>query len=133
MQILNIHTSRMRTHQLLASDVDIIELAVETKNFSGAELEGLVRAAQSTAMNRHIKVCSSLALPNLQIALDLNLDPASLCCFLFCSYEFCLVIKNSRVNPKRQNKSLNDQYFPPFLIQIGCGGRKLTSKNSFQG
>lgn len=65
MQILNIHTSRMRTHQLLAVDVDITELAVETKNFSGAELEGLVRAAQSTAMNRHIKVCSSLALPSL--------------------------------------------------------------------
>lgn len=56
MQILNIHTSRMRTHQLLSGDVDIGELAVETKNFSGAELEGLVRAAQSTAMNRHIKV-----------------------------------------------------------------------------
>lgn len=46
----------MRDHQLLAVDVDIKELAVETKNFSGAELEGLVRAAQSTAMNRHIKV-----------------------------------------------------------------------------
>lgn len=41
---------------MLAGDVDIKELAVETKNFSGAELEGLVRAAQSTAMNRHIKV-----------------------------------------------------------------------------
>lgn len=46
----------MRGHQLLSADVDIKELAVETKNFSGAELEGLVRAAQSTAMNRHIKV-----------------------------------------------------------------------------
>ncbi|KAK9396834.1 vesicle-fusing ATPase [Crotalus adamanteus] len=60
MQILNIHTSRMRTHQLLASDVDITELAVETKNFSGAELEGLVRAAQSTAMNRHIKASTKV-------------------------------------------------------------------------
>lgn len=46
----------MRQNNLLAGDVDINELAVETKNFSGAELEGLVRAAQSTAMNRHIKV-----------------------------------------------------------------------------
>lgn len=50
----------MRGHQLLSADVDIKELAVETKNFSGAELEGLVRAAQSTAMNRHIKVRNSL-------------------------------------------------------------------------
>lgn len=46
----------MRLHDLLSADVDIKELAVETKNYSGAELEGLVRAAQSTAMNRHIKV-----------------------------------------------------------------------------
>lgn len=55
-QILNIHTATMRQHNLLSGDVDIKELAVETKNYSGAELEGLVRAAQSTAMNRHIKV-----------------------------------------------------------------------------
>ena len=61
LQILHIHTARMRGHQLLSADVDIKELAVETKNFSGAELEGLVRAAQSTAMNRHIKVSKSTA------------------------------------------------------------------------
>lgn len=59
-QILNIHTNKMRSFNLLASDVNVNELAVETKNYSGAELEGLVRAAQSTAMNRHIKVRESL-------------------------------------------------------------------------
>ncbi|XP_036004424.1 vesicle-fusing ATPase isoform X2 [Fundulus heteroclitus] len=59
-QILNIHTSKMRNFNLLAPDVDVKELAHETKNYSGAELEGLVRAAQSTAMNRHIKATSTV-------------------------------------------------------------------------
>ncbi|XP_061892218.1 vesicle-fusing ATPase isoform X1 [Entelurus aequoreus] len=59
-QILTIHTNKMRNFNLLASDVNIPELAAETKNYSGAELEGLVRAAQSTAMNRHIKATSTV-------------------------------------------------------------------------
>ncbi|KAK7940211.1 hypothetical protein WMY93_003537 [Mugilogobius chulae] len=59
-QILTIHTNKMRSFNLLAQDVDVKELAAETKNYSGAELEGLVRAAQSTAMNRHIKATSTV-------------------------------------------------------------------------
>ncbi|KAJ3601057.1 hypothetical protein NHX12_032030 [Muraenolepis orangiensis] len=59
-QILTIHTNKMRGFGLLSGDVDIKELATETKNYSGAELEGLVRAAQSTAMNRHIKATSTV-------------------------------------------------------------------------
>jgi vesicle-fusing ATPase len=55
-QILNIHTAKIRSNKKLASDVDLAELAKDTKNFSGAEIEGLVRAAMSTAMNRLIKV-----------------------------------------------------------------------------
>jgi vesicle-fusing ATPase len=56
-QILNIHTSKMRINGVMADDVNIEELASLTKNFSGAELNGLVKSATSFAFNRHIKVC----------------------------------------------------------------------------
>lgn len=52
---MQIHTARMNEYGKLAKDVDVLELAKLTKNFSGAELEGLVRAAQSSAMNRLVK------------------------------------------------------------------------------
>ncbi len=56
LQILDIHTATMKENDKMDADVDIVELAAITKNFSGAEIEGLVRAATSTAMNRLIKV-----------------------------------------------------------------------------
>lgn len=56
LQILNIHTARLRENQKLSSDVDLEQFSELTRNFSGAEIEGLVRAAMSFAMNRHIKV-----------------------------------------------------------------------------
>ncbi|MCL4129462.1 UNVERIFIED_CONTAM: hypothetical protein GTU68_013512 [Idotea baltica] len=52
--ILKIKTSKMRAHGKLADDVDLAELASLTKNFSGAELEGLVKAASSSALKRYI-------------------------------------------------------------------------------
>lgn len=39
-QILNVHTSKMRQFELLEKDVDLKELASMTKNFSGAEIAG---------------------------------------------------------------------------------------------
>uniref|UniRef100_A0A914WJ20 Vesicle-fusing ATPase n=1 Tax=Plectus sambesii TaxID=2011161 RepID=A0A914WJ20_9BILA len=55
LQILKIHTARMREYDKLGQDVDLEDLSKRTKNFSGAEIEGLVRAAQSSAMNRLVK------------------------------------------------------------------------------
>ncbi|KAK6640106.1 hypothetical protein RUM43_008383 [Polyplax serrata] len=88
LQILNIHTARMREYKKLNDDVDLKELAAITKNFSGAELEGLVRAAQSTALNRFIKATSKVevdpnAIENLSVnradflhALENDIKPA---------------------------------------------------------
>ncbi|KAJ6216948.1 hypothetical protein RDWZM_008105 [Blomia tropicalis] len=61
-QILNIHTTKMKKYKKMAPDVNINELATMTKNFSGAEIEGLVRAAQSTAMNRLVKATNKVEL-----------------------------------------------------------------------
>ena len=55
-QILNIHTAQMRKHGNLDPDVNLDDLAHLTKNFSGAEIAGLVRSATSFALNRHVKV-----------------------------------------------------------------------------
>lgn len=55
-QILKIHTQKMRTNNVMDSDVDLEELAHLTKNFSGAEIGGLVKSASSFAFSRHVKV-----------------------------------------------------------------------------
>ncbi|KAI5810245.1 P-loop containing nucleoside triphosphate hydrolase protein [Peziza echinospora] len=55
-QILKIHTNKMRSNDAIERDVDIDELASMTKNFSGAEIGGLVKSATSFAFNRHVKV-----------------------------------------------------------------------------
>ncbi|KAG8344649.1 putative vesicular fusion protein nsf [Trypanosoma vivax] len=53
-EILRIHTRGMNENGVLSKDVDIPRLAALTKNYSGAEIEGVVRSASSNAFNRHI-------------------------------------------------------------------------------
>ncbi|KAL0080661.1 P-loop containing nucleoside triphosphate hydrolase protein [Phycomyces blakesleeanus] len=55
-QILKIHTAKMRDNDILDNDVSLEELADMTKNYSGAEIAGVVKAASSYAFSRHIKV-----------------------------------------------------------------------------
>jgi vesicle-fusing ATPase len=55
-QILSIHTNKMRMNGVMDDDVDLFELASLTKNFSGAEITGLVKDATSFAFSRHVKV-----------------------------------------------------------------------------
>ncbi|KAB8345889.1 hypothetical protein FH972_022944 [Carpinus fangiana] len=54
-QILQIHTAKMRSNNVMDDDVDLDYIAAHTKNFSGAEISGLVKAAASFAFNRHTK------------------------------------------------------------------------------
>lgn len=55
-QILEIQTKKMRENNMLANDVNFKELAKLTKNFSGAEIEGLVKSATSFAINQKVNI-----------------------------------------------------------------------------
>lgn len=74
-QILNIHTRRWKENNILAHDVDIQRLAALTKNYSGAEIEGLCRSASSFATMRHIKVAGASVnvnedISNIQVTME---------------------------------------------------------------
>ncbi|EGG18292.1 N-ethylmaleimide-sensitive fusion protein [Cavenderia fasciculata] len=53
-QIFKIHTSKMQHNGLLAKDVSLDHLARVTKNYSGAEIEGVVKAATSYSFSRQV-------------------------------------------------------------------------------
>lgn len=55
-QILKIHTSNMKKQNVLGVDVDMLDIAKRTKNYSGAEIEGLVKNALSYALYGGIDV-----------------------------------------------------------------------------
>lgn len=60
LQILKIKTKTMRENGLLSEDVDLSKLAEMTKNFSGAEIEGLIKSAGSFALNQHLSIGSTI-------------------------------------------------------------------------
>jgi len=68
-QILKIHTNPLSDNNRLGADVDLEDLAKNTQNFTGAEIEGLVRAAVSHSYNEYIKKDDG-------ITIDPNIDKA---------------------------------------------------------
>lgn len=46
----------MSTNAFMGHDVDLERLAEMTRNFSGAEIEGLVKSAASYALNRNVDI-----------------------------------------------------------------------------
>ena len=64
-QIFRIHSRRMKDLGYLADDVDMLTLAKHTAFYSGAEVEGVVKAAFSIAMEESLVAegASSLAGP----------------------------------------------------------------------
>ena len=52
LEILSIHTNTMKINNYLSQDVDLRYLSKITKNYTGAELEGLVKNATSYSLSR---------------------------------------------------------------------------------
>ena len=58
LQIINIHTTKMRENGRITDEAmsKLPELAAKTKNYTGAEIEGLVRSATSFAIGRNVDI-----------------------------------------------------------------------------
>jgi vesicle-fusing ATPase len=56
LQILKIHTKKLRDNNMIDDNISLEQLAAKTRNFSGAELSGLIRSASSFAFERHTAV-----------------------------------------------------------------------------
>ena len=56
LQIFDIQTKKMRENNMMSDDVNLAELAALTNNFSGAEIEGLVKSASSFAINKTVNI-----------------------------------------------------------------------------
>ncbi len=67
--ILKIHTSKMQKSNHLAPDVNLDELSQLTKNYTGAELEGLVKCASQSAIYKKIDLTGS------KVSVDPNVNP----------------------------------------------------------
>jgi vesicle-fusing ATPase len=107
-EILNIHTSRMKQYKKINPDVDIREMAARTKNFSGAELEGLIRAAQSTAMNRLIKAASKV-----------EVDPEAISKLLVNRSDFLNALENDIKPAFGTSLEILDQFLARGIVEWG--------------
>ncbi|KAH9576971.1 hypothetical protein CY35_01G190400 [Sphagnum magellanicum] len=72
-QILSIHSNKVKENSFLSADVDLKELASKTKNFSGVELEGLVKSVTSFALNRQVSAADlsrEIVEDNIKVTMD---------------------------------------------------------------
>jgi vesicle-fusing ATPase len=72
LQILNIHTSEMKKNERISNEAleNLPEMASLTKNYTGAEIEGLVRNAASFSLARNIDASSLKAIDVDQLSVD---------------------------------------------------------------
>ncbi len=59
LQIFNIHTKKMRENKVMEDDVDLDKLAKMTKNYTGADIESMVKLACSNALSQGVNYSNS--------------------------------------------------------------------------
>ncbi len=71
-EILRIHTASMRKNNRISADAldHLTELAANTKNYTGAELEGLVRIAASYALSRNTDAAHIKAIDEASVRVE---------------------------------------------------------------
>jgi vesicle-fusing ATPase len=71
-QIFRIHTAKIRENDRLGADVNLDHLAAKCNNYTGAEIEAVVKSAASFAFHREIDIndLSQELNPNIQIYMN---------------------------------------------------------------
>jgi vesicle-fusing ATPase len=66
-EIFVIHTKQLRESKMLEADVNLDELAALSKNFTGANIQGVVKSALSNAMNRRVDMTKLTSIGNTDV------------------------------------------------------------------
>lgn len=115
-------------YKKLDPEVNLEELAKRTKNFSGAEIEGLVRAAQSSAMNRLVKaggkVCANWSKSCCRIHewfVQVQLDPDAIEKLMVNAADFDYALENDI-------KPVGSWFVAAYVIQLAFLRRRRPTK-----
>jgi vesicle-fusing ATPase len=65
-QILHIHTTEIKKNGMFSDDIDLESVAARTKNYTGAEIEGLVKAACSYVFTRQVDITDLSKTPDFK-------------------------------------------------------------------
>lgn len=68
-QIFKIHTRKLRALKAIGADVDFTELSELAANYTGAEIEGVVKSAQSFALNNAIDATTMKIRPDADMTI----------------------------------------------------------------
>ncbi|XP_028550222.1 vesicle-fusing ATPase-like [Dendrobium catenatum] len=141
LQILQIHTNKMKENSFLAADVNLQELVALTKNFSGAKLEGILKDAVSFALNRQLSIddrIKALNEENIKVTINdlLNSLHEIIISFGASTDQRCRLLEFAAVGPRFSN--LITQSLHVYLESLPPKGKNMlvigtTSEVEFLG